>query len=104
MGQVKEALALVPVGKRFCSGPSWRMALTRVPVGLCIPLLVPDGSLSPPAGWAAGRAPRVSGYVRRWQEHSRIGRAILVTHFPQKYLRVPTVHCPTADGPPWVFD
>lgn len=34
---------MVPVGKRLCSGPSWRMTLTRVPAGLYIPLRVPDG-------------------------------------------------------------
>lgn len=44
LDQVKEALAWVLVGRRLCPEPSWRTALTSVPVGLCIPLLVPDGS------------------------------------------------------------
>lgn len=54
---------------------------------------------------AACRAPRISGYLRRWQPHSRVGRAIVVTRFLQQYRRiptlVPTLHCPVADGPPW---
>ena len=43
VGPATEALALVPVGRNLCPGPSWHMALSRVPVGLCIPPLVPDG-------------------------------------------------------------
>lgn len=62
----------------FCPGPSWRLTLARVPVGLCTPfwcqMVVPLRAYWP----AASRAPYNSGFFGRRQQRSRDGRAILV--------------------------
>lgn len=106
-----------PSQRSSCLAASWQEVLLRVQLaqgtdqGANWPLYSSPGarwqSLAGAAGRRARRAPHISGYFRYW-EHLRVGRAILVTRFPQKYMRIsiltPTLHCPIADGPPWVFN
>ena len=91
LGQVKEALALVPAGRKFCSRPSWHMALTKVPVGLCIPLPGPDGS--PQSTSHFWLLQEMAAAFEGWQGHCGHTLPAKVYEDPHLGPHTPRSHC-----------